>query len=418
MSLFDFGKREIGFLKQEIENLKQQLSDLTIKYGSLEFDYQMLKEENDKLKKENSILNEINAETEISETDVNNVTSEIEKIKLDTIETCQEESEERAEELENKMQDFYPSRNGLKPTEILMLYYARHFTTATKDFQSFWFYDYGVSNPREILNMLLKKDFICYAPIKETIKNFTIPQIKELLRDLQLKLSGNKSELLERLFDNTDCEYLESKVNIRNFALTDLGKQELKENEYIPYFHKVKFKYAIDMLWINKKLHEYPEMNYRDIMWGEFNRRRTVAMERIKIGDYSGYIREGSQMCDFLLEENKYQQAFFLLSEVTYYDINIRSESYFVNRIVNEYTISTEMSIFNIERFKIIKKKMNFSDEDFFEKLNSTFSRFNVKNPIISGTDMSGIILTLINGETYISDNFFVDLQNKLQEQH
>lgn len=405
MALLNFGKHEISFLKQEIENLKQQLSDLTIRYGSLEFDYQRLKEECQKLKEEYQGLKE------------ENETLKNEKIGLNT-ETWQENHEENAKELKYRMKNFYPSRNGLKPAEILMLYYAHNFHNGTNNFQSFWYYEYEIKNPQEILNLLLEKNFIYVTSAKENLKNLTIIQLKEILKELNLKLSGKKTELISRIIENAKNEYLENKITVRNFELTDLGKQELKENEYIPYFHKVKFKYAIDMLWMNQKLHEYPNMKYRDIMWGEFNKRRTVAMDRIKIGDYSGYIREGSRMCDFLLEENKYEQALFLLSEATYYDVNIYSESYFANRAVNEYTFSVEMSIFNIERFEIIKEKMNFSDDDFFKKLNFTFSKFYVQNPIISGIDMAGIILTFINCETDILDNFFTDLQKELQEQH
>ena len=76
----------------------------------------------------------------------------------------------------------YSSRNGLKPPEILMLYYARTYKTNKTDFPVFWRYEYAVENPQKILNMLIDKGFIYIASAKESIKSLTIIQLKEILK--------------------------------------------------------------------------------------------------------------------------------------------------------------------------------------------------------------------------------------------
>ena len=54
------------------------------------------------------------------------------------------------------------------------------------------------------------------------------------------------------------------------------------------------------------------------------------------------------------------------------------------------------------------------SDNDFFKKLNSFFGRYYIKESIISGADLSGIILLLINKEYDKTEYIFNQLKNDL----
>ena len=78
----------------------------------------------------------------------------------------------------------YPSRNGLKIPEIMILYYARTFTTEQTDFQNFWYYKYAINNPKAVLQMLWDKGFICPAPARESLGKFKVPELKEILKEL------------------------------------------------------------------------------------------------------------------------------------------------------------------------------------------------------------------------------------------
>ncbi len=321
---------------------------------------------------------------------------------------------EYIQEIQKELNSSYPSDNGLKIPEILMLNFAHNYKADCNKFQQFWYYEYGIENPQELLASLANRNFICIATTKNSLKYLKLSELKNLLKELGLKTNGKKEELILRIVNNSDDEWLDKHINERNYELTELGEKELKQNEYVLYFHNIKFKYAMSVWWMNQQLHKYPKKSFRDIMWGEFNNRVVEAMKRIEVGDWSSYIRTKSQMCDFLFEENKYETALALLTEATYLDINVYLKSYFKNREFNEYSRSTENNIFNIQRFEVIKTKTDCSDNDFFKKLNSFFGRYYIKESIISGADLSGIILLLINKEYDKTEYIFNQLKNDL----
>lgn len=321
---------------------------------------------------------------------------------------------EYVKEIQKELKLSYPSDNGLKIPEILMLNFSHKYKVDNNNFQQFWYYEYGIDNPQELLTSLADRNFISIATAENSLINLKLNELKNLLKELGLKTNGKKEELISRIVNNSDDEWLDKKVNERNYELTEIGEKEIKQNEYVLYFHKIKFKYGMSVWWMNQQLHKYPKKPFRDIMWEEFNKRIVEAMKRIEIGDYSSYIRTKSQMCDFLFEENKFETALAILTEITYLDINVYLKSYFKNREFNEYSRSTENDIFNIKRFEVIKTKTNCSDNEFFKKLNSFFERYNVKKSIISGMDLSGIILLLINKDYDKTDYIFNWLKNEL----
>lgn len=170
---------------------------------------------------------------------------------------------EYIKEIQKELKQSYPSDNGLKIPEILMLNFANNYKANTNNnFQQFWYYDYGVDNPQELLTSLINRNFICIASAKNCLKYLKLIELKNLLKELGLKTNGKKEELIVRIIDNTNDEWLDKKIIERNYELTELGLNELKENEYVMYFHKIKFKYAMSVWWMNHQLHKHPKKHF------------------------------------------------------------------------------------------------------------------------------------------------------------
>ena len=92
-----------------------------------------------------------------------------------------------------------PDSFGLYPHELLMLSYAPTFTTDHTDFQQFWWWQYGVQDPRELLASLTERGFVEVGGPEQAVARQTAASLKDLLRAHGLKLSGNKAEIVERV---------------------------------------------------------------------------------------------------------------------------------------------------------------------------------------------------------------------------
>lgn len=332
--------------------------------------------------------------------------------------------EDKFKEIKRLTQKSYPSKRGLKIPEIMILDYAESFNTDTKDFQSFWYYQYGLDNVQSVLNILLQKKFIQIAPAQETIKRFTVARIKELLKELGLKQTGRKAELLERLFTNASSEYLESKVTEKGFVLTDTGTQELKENGYVMYFHRFNGFVSInfDVWQMNKRLHDNPDKTYREIMWEDLQKQYNIALHEIQIKGYWQYTAVCNDICTFLLEsKGNAETALMYFAEASYYEVNCNMlrrytnhmESYKIRLKVSEQQslefTETQPEMYDcvyidVKSYDKIQKELNISDNELCNRLDNIFLGFRVKKTLLSDTDIAKFIIAKVKKDYEMLD--------------
>lgn len=88
---------------------------------------------------------------------------------------------------------------------------------------------YSDDLPR-VIAQLEREELLVRVSLAEDLSLIQVPQLKEILKDLGLKVSGKKSELIERIHDNIwDEELLEAFpfLNDKIYAITDKGKEAL-----------------------------------------------------------------------------------------------------------------------------------------------------------------------------------------------
>lgn len=211
-----------------------------------------------------------------------------------------------------------PSKQGLYPHEILMLNYASTYKTSGNTFQGFWLYEYGVNNPQAVLDSLLARGFISIGGIKDTLQRQTVSTLKMELSRIKAKASGKKEALIERILELEDTATLEAQFPDKYFVPTEKGVREISDNEYVLYLHRKRYMSVWEM---NKLLNANGprHLPYRDILWGEFNRQ---SLEHINNLDFGLYRNTRLSMYEFLMEENRYRDAFSCLCEVLYSDFS------------------------------------------------------------------------------------------------
>ena len=133
-----------------------------------------------------------------------------------------------------------PSGRGLYIAEVLLLYYCSlgTYPNPKNGYPNFWWYEYGIQDVDYMLSTLEKRGFICFGSPKQSLNGLSATELKQILKEHNLPVSGKKAELIEKISQSvSDDELLAAGIESK-YALTDLGQMELKENAYIPYMHK------------------------------------------------------------------------------------------------------------------------------------------------------------------------------------
>lgn len=141
---------------------------------------------------------------------------------------------------EERKKTCIPSNRGLYVAEILLLYYCSEgkYPNPARGYPQFWWYEYGIQDVDAMLQSLETRGFLCVGAAKDSLAGLKVDQLKEILRKHGLHVSGKKAELVARIQENVSEEDLVSDGVAYKYALTEMGKQELEENAYVPYMHK------------------------------------------------------------------------------------------------------------------------------------------------------------------------------------
>lgn len=147
----------------------------------------------------------------------------------------------RVTRFEERKRTAIPSERGLYPAEILLLDFCTkgQFPNPKGGYQGFWWFEYGIRNVGAVLKTLEERGFIALGSAKDALKSLTIPQLKDILATKEISTKGKKGDLVERAKLYMSEEEILSIGLQPKYLLTDLGKQELEDNAYVPYMHRV-----------------------------------------------------------------------------------------------------------------------------------------------------------------------------------
>lgn len=246
---------------------------------------------------------------------------------------CKAQAEKRHAEQEKRANDNFlalsaddlADKNRLKPTEILMLSYLEKYSSGTP-IAKFWHYDYGVYD--------------------------VWPIIKKL----------------------------ESMGFAENGKLTEKGKEEIKDNEYVYFWHRKAYaRAAFTLPEFCRAVNAQRDIPYRDLIWGKYNK---LYMEAISSTKKCRDLRYS--MYEFLVDEKKFETAFSMLLEIPFYDMNCQYP-FIAPGIMQE--------------LKKAQKKAGFTEEQIFDMAKRRYGRMLVENPTVSAIDAAGIVTSYIFGK-------------------
>ena len=219
-------------------------------------------------------------------------------------------------------------------TDILMLSYAEKYL-AGKTVPRFWKYDYNISDVYSVIDFLTRSGYI------------------------------------------------------NDGKLTEEGKSVLERNEYVLYFHRKK-PTDISLEKLESLIKENPDKNFRDLIWGEWNRLLSEYICNSEIGRYRNI---KYAMFRFLIEEDKHLEAFRFLSEVFFIDLNNCEDPFVAPALIKD--------------FKSLSPIVNKTKTEMLDFLNGHLSRIYAPIDNYSVREVSEMIIAYTFGEDDLAERIF-----------
>ena len=208
--------------------------------------------------------------------------------------------------LRDRLTKLIPTKNGLYPHEILLLHYSTGFTFGQKKYQNFWYYRYLIPNVQNALHSLFERGFLTLGNFEDQIEKSSANNLKALLKTKGLKVSGKKNELVARVIENFDPSEVNIDKSRMYYSLTELGKSELAENQYVLFVHRHS-QYSMDRL--NKQVVQL-KRDYKECVIEEL---REHANEALKNSDRNKGTYWLEQYAIFCNEEKLHEEGFAYL---------------------------------------------------------------------------------------------------------
>lgn len=141
-----------------------------------------------------------------------------------------EQSEETSDFHKSFIADIHPVYkrklpNGLLPGEIILLDWING-KKKTEAFPGYFDYQYGI-DARASLKKLMEHGYLEYATPEDSLVSLKVPELKEILKTKDLKVSGKKAELIERIKEHFSPDEISEYVKQPTIKLTAKGNKSL-----------------------------------------------------------------------------------------------------------------------------------------------------------------------------------------------
>ena len=315
------------------------------------------------------------------------------------------------------MESAIPSARGLYPPEILMLDYAPHYKSNEDSFQQFWGW-YAVEDPLQLLHSLEERGFLENAGLETTLNKLTIPEIKELLRSYNLRRTGAKAVLIQNLLDGVARSTLEGLFPYHWYRLTDAGRQELEENEYILFMHRSRL-YDPDIWGLNRLTGDAPA-EYMSRLKQYYVQKAKTEFEQWHF-DQSFLALHG--LAQLVQQEGSLESAFDLYAKYLYLMAsNVSSLSaYFSVEQWDEFVKFSDIAFSPssalapgiIDEMLKIKEALHWPDDEFVRRIALALDNVDLPRSLFEKGDFVELAAAVALGDTTRSEEVFERAKEK-----
>lgn len=322
--------------------------------------------------------------------------------------------------VEDIIPELIPNQDGLYPHEILAIEYAEKYYTDEESFPDFWWYECGVNDVKALLNRLMDKGYISVGSLNDSLQLYKVDELKQVLREYGLKVSGNKTNLIKRLVENIQEEELRTLFPHASYKTTEKGKEAILYDEYVLYAHTHQFE-GINIYSLNQMLNGQTQ-NYKEVVWEHL-----VLESELHLydEDFGLYRNTRLEMARFMAEENNYEEALKLLAEVSYWDTSGMDNSGLDIELSGKYWfpydddhIFIRMAPGIIELYKKWKRNSGIAEERFRQIIWERISNLSAPFHVFTKEEVMEIILMELDGDTTNLKKLYEVAKERLQKRY
>ncbi|MFW6016918.1 MAG: SAP domain-containing protein [bacterium] len=206
---------------------------------------------------------------------------------------------------------------NIDPVEVIFLERTEG-SKVGSSFPKYYKYRYD-KNPKKLLEKALRKNYLTESDYEFNMYQATNAELKDVLRKYDLKVSGVKNELVDRLLSNVDEKDLKSIFTDSYYKLTDSGKEIINSNEHLIYYHKNQKLYGISLEDYNKAFKENEDLNKYEVALEIIENN---ALKNRAEGDWGLYRNSFLSMADVYIDMDNNEKALECLLKVCHIDLS------------------------------------------------------------------------------------------------
>ena len=107
-------------------------------------------------------------------------------------------------------------------------------------YASYFLYECGIRDRVKYHKKLIKEGYLIEAEPGEALELLKLPELKDMLRELNLPISGKKAVLIERILDNAEEGFLNAHVPETVYKLSSEGAAFLQTHDAYVQIHRNK----------------------------------------------------------------------------------------------------------------------------------------------------------------------------------
>lgn len=153
---------------------------------------------------------------------------------------------------------------GLYPVEILMIACCERYVEGQSEFPGFWTYKYDMAVPKQVLDHVADLGFVILESPFKSLNSLKVGELKDVLKEKSLPVSGKKDELIERIKSNCTESEIEPLV-VRHYTPSESGSKAVKDNDYIPFLHSNSRHVSVNPLSVNRELKGEPCSGFEEL---------------------------------------------------------------------------------------------------------------------------------------------------------
>lgn len=179
-------------------------------------------------------------------------------------------------------------------------------------YAAYFLYECGIRDCVKYHKKLTEEGYFIEAEPGEALGLFKLPELKDMLRELNQPVSGKKAVLIERILENADEGFLRTYVPETVYKLSSAGTAFLQEHDAYVQIHKNK---NWGVSWQEYDRYAKPGQDYLTTMWIIFNTQlKRSKPEESRNPYYYLYC--------ILMEQGKRADALEMLLRVLYLDMS------------------------------------------------------------------------------------------------